>query len=203
MTILPLEIDQPLRMADVRATIERLFATGRYADIQVDAEPTRTVCMVRFLTKNSWFIGSVSAAGSMSNPPNPANWKTPRGSIWASPTPRPTSRGRGRPAAAARKRTACSAATSSRCSIRTTAYQQMNIRFEVDSGPRARFAQPVLTGESENGPRRILRATRFRRWLIHTWKPMTQTRVREAHRRRARALRQGEPPGSQGRRWNP
>ncbi len=26
-------------MADVRATIERLFATGRYADIQVDAEP--------------------------------------------------------------------------------------------------------------------------------------------------------------------
>ena len=31
---------QPLHAADVRAGIERLFATGRYADIQVDAEPS-------------------------------------------------------------------------------------------------------------------------------------------------------------------
>src|SRR5580658_7445527 len=28
--ILPLKKDQPLRLADVRASIERLFATGRY-----------------------------------------------------------------------------------------------------------------------------------------------------------------------------
>src|ERR1035438_7291455 len=32
--ILPLKKDEPLRMADVRASIERLFASGRYADIQ-------------------------------------------------------------------------------------------------------------------------------------------------------------------------
>src|ERR1039457_4042808 len=37
--ILPLRQDQPLRMADVRSSIERLFSTGRYADIQVDAQP--------------------------------------------------------------------------------------------------------------------------------------------------------------------
>ena len=38
--ILPLQTNQPLRMADVRASIERLFATGRYADIQVDVKPS-------------------------------------------------------------------------------------------------------------------------------------------------------------------
>src|ERR1035438_7742034 len=32
--ILPLKKDEPLRMADVRASIERLFASGRYSDIQ-------------------------------------------------------------------------------------------------------------------------------------------------------------------------
>src|SRR5581483_5935077 len=37
--ILPLRKDEPLRMVDVRASVERLFATGRYADIQVDAQP--------------------------------------------------------------------------------------------------------------------------------------------------------------------
>src|SRR6185295_5120462 len=26
---------------------------------------------------------------------------------------------------------------------------------------------------------RVLRATKFRRWLIHLWKPMTQARVRQ------------------------
>ena len=36
--ILPLKPDQPLSLTEVRATIERLFATGRYADIQVDVE---------------------------------------------------------------------------------------------------------------------------------------------------------------------
>src|ERR1035441_3692174 len=62
--ILPLKIHQPLSMAGVRASIERLFATGRYADIQVDAEAYQNGVIVRFLTKNSWFIGSVSAVGS-------------------------------------------------------------------------------------------------------------------------------------------
>ena len=35
--ILPLKRDQPLRLEDVRTAIERLFASGRYEDIQVDA----------------------------------------------------------------------------------------------------------------------------------------------------------------------
>src|SRR5215510_1785127 len=37
--ILPLRNGEPLRMSLVRSSIERLFATGRYADIQVEAEP--------------------------------------------------------------------------------------------------------------------------------------------------------------------
>ena len=57
-------------MADVRAAIERLFATGRYADIQVDAQPYRDGVVVAFLTKNSWFIGGVSMTGDISSPPN-------------------------------------------------------------------------------------------------------------------------------------
>src|SRR5580704_4352789 len=71
--ILPLKQDEPLRMVDVRAAIERLFATGRYADIQVDAEPYtaggKDGVIVRFLTKNSWFIGAVTASGRIDDPP--------------------------------------------------------------------------------------------------------------------------------------
>ena len=55
----------------------------------------------------------------------------------------------------------------------------MNIRFEIDSGRRARFGPPVLLGDFKMSPERVLTATKFRRWLIHTWKPVTQTRVRQ------------------------
>src|SRR5262245_26269265 len=69
--ILPLKARQPLRMNDVRASIERLFATGRYKDIQVDAQLyTEKGVIIRFLTANSWFIGNVAISGNLSDPPN-------------------------------------------------------------------------------------------------------------------------------------
>src|SRR5690349_13873944 len=68
--ILPIKRGQPFHIADVRAAIDRLFATGRYADIQVDAQPFGNGVILRFLTKNSWFIGNVHTAGKISDPPN-------------------------------------------------------------------------------------------------------------------------------------
>src|ERR1700674_4511979 len=69
--ILPLKTVQPLSMSVVRASIDRLFATGRYADIQVDARPYQDGVIVTFVTKNSWFITGISIAGKASDPPNP------------------------------------------------------------------------------------------------------------------------------------
>ena len=60
------------------------------------------------------------------------------------------------------------------------AYQQINIHFDVTSGPRARFTTPVLLGDVKLPEHLILRATKFRRWMIHTWKPMTQSRMNQA-----------------------
>ncbi len=70
--ILPLKRGEPLHMADVRSSIERMFATGRYADIQVQADPYEDGVIIRFVTTNSWFIGSVTARGALSSPPNAA-----------------------------------------------------------------------------------------------------------------------------------
>src|SRR5205814_10409729 len=60
-----------------------------------------------------------------------------------------------------------------------TEHQQVNIRFEIDSGRRARFGPPVLLGDFTIPPPRVLTALKFRRWIIHTWKPVTQLRVRQ------------------------
>src|ERR1039458_7470157 len=68
--MLPRKRGEPLRMAVVRASLERLFATGRYRDIQVDAEPYSGGVIVKFITANSWFIGDISVTGRVGNPPN-------------------------------------------------------------------------------------------------------------------------------------
>ena len=57
-------------------------------------------------------------------------------------------------------------------------YQQVYVRFNVNSGPRARLTAPRLQGDLKMDPDRIIAATRWRRWFFQTWKPMTQDRVR-------------------------
>ena len=182
--ILPLQKDQPLRMADVRASIERLFATGRYADIQVEAEPyndgTRDGVIVRFLTKNSWFIGAVTASGRISNPPGAGQLENAS----ALDLGQPYTSLKLQEAVAGQQRLMESNGLF-QSQVKTAFdydedYQQINIRFDVTSGPRARFSTPVLMGDVKMDPQRILTATRFRRWLLNSWKPMTQTRVQRA-----------------------
>ena len=67
--ILPLKVNGVLHMEDVTAAIQRLFATGRYADIAVDALAGQDGVILRFLTEQSYFIGNVSVSG-VPEPPN-------------------------------------------------------------------------------------------------------------------------------------
>ena len=181
--ILPLKQDQPLRMDDVRASIERLFATGRYADIQVDAEPyndgKRDGVIVRFITKSSWFIGNVSVAGKLSSPPRAGQLESVSGLDLGQPYTETKLRD-----ALANQRRLLENNGLFRSQVqpffdREDSYQQVNVRFDVTSGPRAHFTTPVLLGDLKIDPAKILTASKFRRWIIHTWKPMTQTRVQQ------------------------
>ena len=180
--LLPLQMNQPLRAEDVRNAIERLFATGRYQDIQVDAQAYRGGVAIAFMTKASWFIGAVSVTGHASSPPGVGQLQNATGLNLGEPyTEEKVAR-----AVRAQQRL-LEANGLYHAELRpvfdwesTREYQQVNIRFEVASGPRARFATPVLTGDLKTDQERILKATRFRRWLINTWKPVTQARVRQA-----------------------
>jgi outer membrane protein assembly complex protein YaeT len=176
--ILPLKIHQPLSMAAVRASIERLFATGRYADIQVDAQSYQNAVIVRFLTRNSWFIGNVSVAGGLSNPSPGQLENAARLDLG-----QPYTDAKLQEAVAGQQRLLESNGLY-RSDIHPvldydSAHQQVNIRFEVDAGRRAHFAPPVLTGDLKMDSGKIVSATKFRRWIIHTWKPVTETRVLE------------------------
>jgi outer membrane protein assembly complex protein YaeT len=178
--MLPLKNKQPFHMSTERAAIERLFATGRYADIQVDVEPYNEGVIVKFITKNSWFIGNVSAAGRLSSPPNAGQLV----SATRLELGQPYNQSKLDQAIAGQKHLLESnglfLADLRPVFDYDSAHQQVNIRFEVNSGRRAHFGTPVLNGDLKIDRERVVRAGKFRRFLIHTWKPMTQIRMRQA-----------------------
>src|SRR5215472_3579788 len=177
--ILPLKRGQPLHQSDLRNAIARLFATGRYADIQVDAEPYQNGVIIRFITQNSWFIGNVHAAGNVSNPPNSGQLENAADLDLGQPYTAAKLR-----QAVANQRRLLESDGLYRAIVKPNVYydsqyQQAKVRFDVDSGPRANLTMPVLQGDLKLDAEKIIEATRWRRWMVHSWKPMTQERVRE------------------------
>ncbi len=180
--LLPIRMNQPLHAADVRESIARLFATGRYTDIAVDAQPYNGGVAILFRTKAAWFIGAVTVEGRIASPPTLGQLENATDLNLGEPyTEEKLKRALSEQQRLFEANGLYDAELHPVFDWDTTKqYQQVNIRFVVGSGPRARFATPVLTGDLKLDQDRILRATKFRRWLIHTWKPMTQTRVRQA-----------------------
>ncbi|MBZ5575817.1 MAG: BamA/TamA family outer membrane protein [Acidobacteriia bacterium] len=177
--ILRLKRGQPLRIQDVSDSVDRLFATGRYADIQVEAEPYNGGVIIRFLTKNSWFIGNVHAAGAISDPPNSGQLENAANLDLGQPyTDAKLQEG------IVNQKKLLENNGLFRPQIRPifdydSEYQQVHVRFQVESGPRARLTTPVFQGDLKMEPDRLVAATKWRRWILHSWKPMTQERVRQ------------------------
>ena len=179
--MLPIKSGDILLRQTVRDSIARLFATGRYADIQVDLADYSGGVIVRFITKESWFIGSIGIAGRIKEPPaapqlaNAARLDLGQPFEQGGLSQAQTNLQR----LLERNGLFQSRVTSVLDWDTGRNYQQVNIRFDIMSGSRARFTTPVITGDSKMETARIVAATGFRRWLIHTWKPMTEARMRQ------------------------
>ncbi len=72
---LGLHIGAPLSMADVRAAIDSLYATGRYHDIVVEAQPSGEGVELRIVTEFNYFVSGVSIEGA-DDPPSREQLRT-------------------------------------------------------------------------------------------------------------------------------
>jgi outer membrane protein assembly complex protein YaeT len=177
--ILPVRTGQPYRAADIRAAIERLYATGRYQDIQADASPAAGGVAVRFITKVSWFVGDVAADEDFSEPPSAGQIvNASRLDLGAPFDPAQI------PAAVEniRKLLIDNGYFNPRIDPELeyeSAYQQVNITFKIKTGRRARYSEPSISGDtSVLSEMQIIDATRWRRFLLPGYRGVTQTRTR-------------------------
>jgi len=65
----PLKIGEPLNRDNLHDAMQALFATGRFADIQAEADRTETAGVrLRFLTIANFFVGMLTIEGVSTNP---------------------------------------------------------------------------------------------------------------------------------------
>jgi outer membrane protein assembly complex protein YaeT len=179
-TIVPLKKGEPLRLADVHAAIEKLYATGAFDDIQVDADPAPAPASgvtVRIVTKNSWFVGNVAVEGHISDPPNRGQLVN----VTRLNLGQPFTEADVAPAQTAIQRLLESNGLHASQIRPEVSYdphtQQVSVHFVVDSGRRAHFTTPVISGDTKMPLEDILKATHWRRWLIGGWRTVNQSRV--------------------------
>ncbi|MEK7403865.1 MAG: POTRA domain-containing protein [Acidobacteriota bacterium] len=197
LEILPLKVRQPLGRAGVRAAIERLYATGRYADIEVEAENRQGGVVVSFRTEPEFFVGRVTVEGVREPPNAGALANSTRLDLGA----RFDRAQLGRAVENIKAVLANNGFSPSRVEPRLeydAKTQQVHIKFEVQSGPRARYAPPMVTGNPERPPRDLARASGWRRWPGWLgWKTVTESRTQDGLERVRRSYHKQDRLGAE------
>ena len=172
--ILPVKERAPLRLDDVRAAISRLYATGTYADIKVDAELRDGELILRFITENNWFIGRVAVRGQIKSPPNAGQLaNASRLELGEVETDEKMSQALNGMQQLLKSNGYYQAHVEPRFTYDQRS-NQVRVDFDVETGRRARYATPTLIGELKMPPEKVISATRWRGWIFG-WKPVTQS----------------------------
>ena len=177
LAMIPLHVGQPLHGSDLRDSIQRLYQTGEYVDIAVDATPEGSGVALKFITKPAFFIGYIAVDG-VPDPPNEGQLLVATKLALGAPyVPDETT------AAVARivdllKRNGFYNAEIEPATATREATQQVQISFHVDSRERAKFDGLVVSGNTLRPDEKLIQSSgwkRFRGWL--GWQPLTDTRV--------------------------
>ena len=177
--IVPIQVGEPLRLEALRDSIVRLFATGRYRDIAADVELIDGAVVVEFLTRTTWFVGHVSVEG-VPEPPNRGQLiNAARLELGREFTEEQAEASIGNIVNVLRNN-GFHEAQVERFLEYQPAFAQVNVLFQVNPGPRARFSTPIVNGVSPETAKWVIDATKWKRsWRLPGWKTVTERRVQQ------------------------
>ncbi len=176
---LPFRIGSTFHEHDLREAIQNLFSTGRFSDLAVDANESGSGLALRFITKRAYFVGRVVVRG-VKAPPNSGEissaTKLRLGTLYADPDRIQAIESL---QSLLRQNGFYHAGIDAEVEYRPH-FEEANVVFDVDTGKRARFEQPVITGDPQRPRESILRATHWKRlYGLLGWQEVTEARVRQ------------------------
>jgi len=169
-----LSVGSPYSGAAVGETIDRMFQTGAYSDIRVDAELSGAGVAVTYLTTAKQFVGHVAVKGKVAKPPNESTLMGSSGFSLGDAFDEAAM-----PEADKKIKELFLKNGFYDASVRVEKEldpnsQLVSITIHVDPGKRARFEMPEVHGEAKLPEATIVRATGWRVILIHRWKHVTE-----------------------------
>ena len=178
--LLPLHAGSPLKMDEVRAALQKLYETGRFSDVSVDAEPAGEAVALRISTELNYFVGSVTLEGA-ADPPNKAQLLTAAKLDLGAPFSGPDV---GQAIENMQDRLRANGLYQAKIQYqldRNPSTEEAGIRFDLDAGDRARFDRVKLTGTFLRAPEDVIKSTGWRRGFAFIswpgWRPATDNRV--------------------------
>ena len=178
MAMLPLRIGQPLRASDLRDSIQRLYQTGEYADIAVDATLAPAGVNLKFITKPAYFIGYFDVNG-VPEPPNEGQLLVATKLTLGGPyVPSETTAAVGRITDLLKRNGFYNAGIEPATSTREPT-QEVHIDFHVDPGKRAKFDGLVASGDTLRPLDSLIQSSGWKRFRggFLGWHQLTETRL--------------------------
>ncbi|HYP09437.1 MAG TPA: outer membrane protein assembly factor BamA [Bryobacteraceae bacterium] len=186
-----LKVGSPLRMADVRATIERLYASGRYDNILVDADASGDGVALVLRTTGARFIRNVVVDGVPEPPSRGLLVNATKLELGGNFSESQTRQSVESLLEVLRSNGFYMAKVTPE--IQPAPVQQVDIRFLTETGNRAKFSTPVIKGTPNKPLDEIIAATRWRKMFgLLGWKEVTDTRTQQGIDRIRRAYQKRE-----------
>lgn len=174
---LALKKGEALHAADVAASIDGLFATGRFEDIRVEAEPSGNGVAIRFVTELAWFVGSVGAQGKIAQPPNQAQVEAAAELSLGAPFHEEDVGNAVKSIERLLQSNGLYKAEVKPEVQRDQRTQEVHITFALKEHKRAKYEMPVIEGATGLPDATIVKATGWRVPIIHWWRQVTEART--------------------------
>jgi outer membrane protein insertion porin family len=174
--MLLVQTGRPLQLHQIAGTIDRLFSSGLYTDIKVDAEPSGAGVRLRFITESRRFIGHVTAEGQISSPPSRSVLMSDAQLALGTPFDAEALETARKNLEQIMRDNGLYRSHVGVATIEDPDTHQMTIRFEVVAGKRAHYETPLIKGDTKDlSDEAIVRATGWRVPLIHYWRQVTES----------------------------
>lgn len=179
----PLRKGERLRSDDVARAVDGLFATGRFTDVSVEAEPAAGGVSIRFVLQPQWFVGGVTIEGKTVIPPNRGELHSNSGLVLGAPFNDSDIAAAIASMTRLLRSNGLYEAEITPATERDNHGQQIFLSFRIREGKRAKYEQPVVEGTPLLSNDTILRMTGWRIPIIHWWRQVTDSRTRDGARK--------------------
>ncbi len=176
--IQPISPGDRFELIKISEAIQKLYASGRYADIAVDAKLLGEEVVLTFITEQSWFVGSVTAAG-VPEPPNTGQLISSTQLLLGAEFTEDDLLSASRNMEAVLRSNGFFRANITPRYTYEKSTQLVNIDLGIVSGARARLSEPEIAGNPGRPIEKVIAATRWKRLFgLFGYQYVTENRVR-------------------------